>query len=45
VQIFTPSPGSLSTAMYYAERDVSLNPIPVEKDVAELTARKRLLTG
>ncbi|MBW2284503.1 MAG: YgiQ family radical SAM protein [Deltaproteobacteria bacterium] len=44
VQIFTPSPGSLSTAMYYAECDPSRRPIPVEKHVGELMKRKQLLT-
>jgi uncharacterized radical SAM protein YgiQ len=44
VQIFTPSPGSLSTAMYYAECNLSLESIPVEKKVGELTKRKNLLT-
>jgi uncharacterized radical SAM protein YgiQ len=44
VQIFTPSPGSLSTAMYYAECNPSLESIPVEKRVGELTKRKNLLT-
>jgi uncharacterized radical SAM protein YgiQ len=44
VQIFTPSPGSLSTAMYYAECNLSLKSIPVEKKVGELTKRKNLLT-
>jgi uncharacterized radical SAM protein YgiQ len=44
VQIFTPSPGSLSTAMYYGECDLSLESIPVEKKVGELSKRKNLLT-
>ena len=44
VQIFTPSPGSLSTAMYYGECNLSLESIPTEKDVGELTKRKNLLT-
>ena len=43
VQILTPSPGSLSTAMYYAECNPSLKPIPIEKRVAELIKRKNLL--
>ena len=45
VQIFTPTPGTLSTAMYYAECDLSFKPIPVEKTVRELMERKRLLTS
>ena len=44
VQIFTPSPGSLSTAMYYGECNLSLESIPVEKKVGELSKRKNLLT-
>ena len=44
VQIFTPTPGSLSTAMYYAECDLSFEPIPVEKAIAGLSERKKLLT-
>jgi len=31
VQIFTPTPGTLSTAIYYAECDLSFKAIPVEK--------------
>jgi uncharacterized radical SAM protein YgiQ len=45
VQIFTPTPGTLSTAMYYAECDLSLEPLPVEKKIGELVERKRLLTS
>ena len=44
VQIFTPSPGSLSTAMYYAGCNLSLKSIPVEKKIGELMKRKRLLS-
>jgi uncharacterized radical SAM protein YgiQ len=44
VQIFTPSPGSLSTAMYYAGCNLSLKSIPVEKKIRELMRRKKLLT-
>ncbi|MBN2031913.1 MAG: YgiQ family radical SAM protein [Deltaproteobacteria bacterium] len=43
VQIFTPTPGTLSTAMFYAECDLSFKPIPVEKTVRDLMERKRLL--
>jgi uncharacterized radical SAM protein YgiQ len=45
VQIFTPAPGTLSTAMYYAEHDLSFKSIPVEKAIAELMERKRLLSS
>jgi uncharacterized radical SAM protein YgiQ len=45
VQIFTPTPGSLSTAMYYAGCDLSFEPIPVEKTIGELLERKRLLAS
>jgi uncharacterized radical SAM protein YgiQ len=44
VQIFTPTPGSLSTAMYYAACDLSFEPIPVEKAIAGLSERKKRLT-
>ncbi len=43
VQIFTPTPGTLSTAMYYAGCDRSFKSIPVEKAISELVNRKRLL--
>ena len=43
VQIFTPNPATLSTAMYYAERDLSLKPIPIEKEIRELVKRKNFL--
>jgi uncharacterized radical SAM protein YgiQ len=45
VQIFTPSPGTLSTAMYYSGADLSLSPLPVERNVGALMARKRSLVG
>jgi uncharacterized radical SAM protein YgiQ len=44
VQIFTPTPGTLSTAMYYAGSDHSFKPIPVEKAIVDLLDRKRILT-
>jgi len=44
VQIFTPPPGTLSTAMYYSECDPSLKPISVEKTIGMLSERKKLLT-
>jgi len=40
VQVFTPGPGTLSTAMYYAEASPSSRPISVAKDVRELMRRK-----
>jgi uncharacterized radical SAM protein YgiQ len=44
VQIFTPTPGTLSTAMYYAECDPSFKSIPVEKAIGQLMERKRLMS-
>jgi len=44
-QIFTPSPGTLSTAMYHAGLSPDGKPLAVEKDIRALQARKRLLTG
>jgi radical SAM superfamily enzyme YgiQ (UPF0313 family) len=44
-QIFTPTPGTLSTAMYHAECDLSFKSIPVEKAFAGLMDRKRLLSS
>jgi uncharacterized radical SAM protein YgiQ len=45
VQIFTPSPGTLSTAMYYSGLSPAGKPLAVEKDIRALQQRKRLLTG
>jgi len=45
VQIFTPTPGTLSTAMYHAECDLSFNPIAVQKAISELMERKKLLSA
>jgi uncharacterized radical SAM protein YgiQ len=45
VQIFTPTPGTLSTAMYHAGLSPSGRTIPVEKDIHALQERKRVLTG
>jgi radical SAM superfamily enzyme YgiQ (UPF0313 family) len=42
-QIFTPTPGTLSTAMYYAGCDHGFKTIPVEKDISKIVERKRLL--
>ena len=44
VQIFTPSPGTLSTAMYYAGCDPSLKSHTTVKRVDELMKRKKLLS-
>ncbi len=44
-QIFTPSPGTLSTAMYHSGSSPSGRPLAVEKDIRALQERKRLLTG
>ncbi len=43
-QIFTPTPGTLSTAMYAAGLSPSLSPIPVERGIKGLAERKDLLT-
>jgi radical SAM superfamily enzyme YgiQ (UPF0313 family) len=43
VQVFTPSPGTLSTAMYCAESSPASGPVPVVRDVKELMRRKDLL--
>jgi uncharacterized radical SAM protein YgiQ len=40
VQIFTPSPGTLATAMYHAECSPEGMPVPVEKRMRELQMRK-----
>jgi uncharacterized radical SAM protein YgiQ len=42
-QIFTPSPGTLSTAMYHSGLSPQGKPLAVEKDVRALQERKRLL--
>lgn len=44
-QIFTPAPGTLSTAMYVAGQSPSGKPLAVEKDVRLLQQRKSILTG
>jgi len=44
VQIFTPSPGTLSTAMYYTGLDVSMRPIQTEKKIKELCHRKDMVS-
>ncbi|MGE5341320.1 MAG: YgiQ family radical SAM protein [Candidatus Omnitrophota bacterium] len=45
VQVFTPTPGTLSTAMYYAGTSMSYVPIPVEKNINALMKRKHMLTS
>lgn len=45
VQIFTPTPGTLSTAMYWAGCDSSGRGIPVERDLKALSARRRYVSG
>jgi radical SAM superfamily enzyme YgiQ (UPF0313 family) len=45
VQIFTPTPGTLSTAMYYAGVSPEFKEIPVERNIKELQKRKQVLTG
>jgi len=45
VQIFTPTPGTLSTAMYYAAISPDFKPIAVEKNVNALVKRKHIITG
>jgi radical SAM superfamily enzyme YgiQ (UPF0313 family) len=44
VQVFTPTPGTLSTAMFHSGRSPTGAPVPVEKGVKELMRRKALLT-
>jgi len=43
VQVFTPSPGTLSTAMYYAESSYEYDHVPVVKDMKELMKRKEYI--
>jgi uncharacterized radical SAM protein YgiQ len=45
VQIYTPSPGTISTAMYYSGADLSFSPLPVEKNIKTLMERKKRLMG
>jgi len=45
VQIFTPTPGTLATAMYYAEMSPGFERIPVEKNIKELMKRKTILAS
>jgi uncharacterized radical SAM protein YgiQ len=45
VQVFTPTPGTLSTAMYYSGVSPDFKRIPVEKNVKELMRRKEMVMG
>ncbi|MCX6557321.1 MAG: radical SAM protein, partial [Candidatus Aminicenantes bacterium] len=45
VQIFTPTPGTLSTAMYHSGLSPAGKTLAVEKDVRALQLRKLMLTG
>lgn len=43
-QIFTPSPGTVATAMYFTGKSPHRDPIPVEKSIKALMKRKEMLT-
>ncbi len=45
VQIFTPTPGTIATAMYYAELNENFEKIPVEKKIRNLVERKNLIAN
>jgi uncharacterized radical SAM protein YgiQ len=45
VQIFTPTPGTLSTAMFYSGLSPGFRPLEVEKNIKALIRRKNLLSG
>lgn len=45
VQIFTPTPGTLSTAMYHSQASPAGGPLAVEKSIRALQERKRRLSG
>lgn len=45
VQIFTPAPGTLSTAMFASELGPEEEKIPVEKNIKILAGRKETITG
>lgn len=45
VQIFTPTPSTLSTAMYYCETDLKGNPIFCEKSLRGMQEQKDMLIG
>ncbi|HUU04897.1 MAG TPA: YgiQ family radical SAM protein [Patescibacteria group bacterium] len=44
-QLFTPTPGTLSTAMYHAGLSPAGKAIEVEKDIRALQQRKQILAG
>ena len=44
-QIFTPTPGTRSTAMYHCGLSPDGKPIAVEKDIRALQERKRILSA
>lgn len=44
VQIFTPTPGTYATALYYSEATPDGKSLYVEKDIKELIKRKKFLT-
>ncbi len=44
VQIFTPSPGTLSTAMYYTGLDAAGRTLETEKKIRELSRRKDIIS-
>jgi uncharacterized radical SAM protein YgiQ len=43
VQIFTPTPSTIATTMYFCEKDLSGNKIPVEKDRNGKQKQKRII--
>lgn len=45
VQLFTPTPGTLSTAMWVSGLGPDLKKVAVERDYSRLQQRKQLLTG
>jgi radical SAM superfamily enzyme YgiQ (UPF0313 family) len=46
VQIFTPTPSTYSSLMYYTEMDpFTRQPIFVEKDLGRKTRQKQIVTG
>jgi radical SAM superfamily enzyme YgiQ (UPF0313 family) len=45
VQVFTPTPGTLAAAMYYAGVSTRFKSIPVERNIKEILKRKQVLTG
>ena len=46
VQIFTPTPSTYATLMYYTEQDpFTGQPIFVEKDAARKERQKKIVTG